>query len=836
MGGLPNPQVDLMLHTVFGIANCLVDVVYSCLVSHLHANELTGTWEPPEHLRGTSLIQAWTRKRVAMGEDNFIAYTEKNMAEYKTACDKAAEAKQRRQEKREKKRWRLGLTKRSIFDQDSSSDENVQLTSRRKPGHHEPNSPDRDSLFVDSNEHLPKQSEKLTVSSALAKPPLVSRRAPLEQSSSDSESLSSGGSKPLPTKTRKKTEQAANKSPQRRGSHMLGNSILQPRSSEHKTHAASNLVVNQKSSSAATTMTAQMPSAPPTAPKAMLQRPNSPDRLNSQQSDKHAAVSAVSGPTAASRNTTIASVGTGSRPVTLTAPGTSKHSSNPNTAIRTSSKSTTQAVRKPTSVTRAPGPIKFVDQPTVQRKEWQSDKEYSTLKFRHNAAKRSQVEKPPDVGSLSFVNCPPAGLSTVRPSTRADNPYGRRDMTDFRARDDDAGEDLLRNDMSRRSSDIAVEPLAPWEVDKVPVVCPEWRLSNNCTFGAQKCRYMHRDRDPLGKDYPIGDIYGYIEPKHRTPPAMCMFWYNTTCNKPADICPFAHKYTGYTLRGSKMVSIEPDDKAKQPIERTKQPNENTKRTKEKGPPNSLTCWFWKNSKCRKTAETCAYRHYDTSAIAVDPRTRIDVSVNGTEIQPRISAGASDDTPHELPAQTGSRCTIPTNKREEVSTKSHDRELVADEPADGAAFFSDIGTTQVDSLQSCVQPTPDLVQQSTTSVITQEPGATHTQPNLMTCLALKEMIEQACRLEFTDMFSISINGRKTTLAKTAFLILHPEAHAAELDLITRWLLMHHVTVSNMWYDGAWNYFREQVIRSGSGLVIVSEDSSSRTLMLILLGTS
>ena len=380
-----------------------------------------------------------------------MAYTEKNMTEYEEACDRAADAKQRRQEKRERKRRRLGQrqTTRSIFGQDSSSEDDIPIIKRRRPGHHELSTPESDSLFVRCNEKLPIQPEKLTVPSALTRPPLVPRKLPLEQSSSDSESSTSEGSIAI----RKKRNQATTKSSQRRDSHGLGSSILQPKSSEHTTHASSNSVVNPRSSNAPTTSTAQMPGAPPAASNQHTsKRRNSTDR-------------------AASRHTTATSLATGSRAAAATASAATasaaaKESSNPNTAIRTPSKSSLQAAKKLTSCTQAPAPIKFVDQPAVQRKEWHSDKQFSTLKYRHNAAKRASAEKPPDVGSLSFVNGPPTGLSTATPPTRADNLYGRRDTTELRARDEDAGGETLQNDISRRSSGTAVEPLAEWEADK----------------------------------------------------------------------------------------------------------------------------------------------------------------------------------------------------------------------------------------------------------------------------------------------------------------------------------------------------------------------------------
>jgi chromo domain-containing protein 1 len=496
----------------------------------------------------------------------------------------------------------------------------------RNPGHLESktSSPNSDSLFVKNDERLFAQSKSPTVSSALTRPPPVARRAPLEQSSSDSESSSAGetsaDSLMESTKTQKKKQQ-------NHKSTGLGNSILQPKSPGHVSHS-SNQTIKQASGTVVAAKTRDSKDAH-TAPKAILQRSANVHESSDQRSGGiHPAASTVSGVTSLSLNA-AAHVSANPRQIAPTVSPTVKKSSNPNTAIRSANKIVMRTVRKPTTGTQGPAPIKFVDQPKAQRTEWKSDKHYSTLKFRHNAAKRSQIEKAPDVSSLDFVNSPPTGVTKSRPPTREDNPYGRRDTTNRRVQED-THVDTPRNDMSRPGSGTTAEPLAHWEVDKVPVVCPEWRLSNNCEFGAQKCRYMHRDQDPFGKDYPIGDIFGFIEPKHRNPPATCMFWYEGKCSKPADICKYAHRYTGFTIRDQKVVAIEPNEKAK---------------------PGTMTCWFWKNTQCRNAPGTCLYCHYDTGVMAKNPknqRQKNGTSVNEIGTQPRIPAYASQDTYGKLP--------------------------------------------------------------------------------------------------------------------------------------------------------------------------------------------
>jgi hypothetical protein len=65
----------------------------------------------------------------------------------------------------------------------------------------------------------------------------------------------------------------------------------------------------------------------------------------------------------------------------------------------------------------------------------------------------------------------------------------------------------------------------------------------------------------------------------------------------------------------------------------------------------------------------------------------------------------------------------------------------------------------------------------------------------------------------DQNSDAISDRR------AFVLFHPEDHMEELELITRWLLMHHVEVYSFWSDGAWKHFKEQIAKGGTGVIIV-----------------
>jgi chromo domain-containing protein 1 len=93
------------------------------------------------------------------------------------------------------------------------------------------------------------------------------------------------------------------------------------------------------------------------------------------------------------------------------------------------------------------------------------------------------------------------------------------------------------------------------------------------------------------------------------------------------------------------------------------------------------------------------------------------------------------------------------------------------------------------------------------------------PARILCDKLKNIIEDACKIDFQTMFSC-FGGREDALDRRAFLFFHPEYHAEELELITRWLLIHHVEVGSLWVSGSWDYFQQKIREGGSGVIIVS----------------
>jgi chromo domain-containing protein 1 len=80
-----------------------------------------------------------------------------------------------------------------------------------------------------------------------------------------------------------------------------------------------------------------------------------------------------------------------------------------------------------------------------------------------------------------------------------------------------------------------------------------------------------------------------------------------------------------------------------------------------------------------------------------------------------------------------------------------------------------------------------------------------------------MIGGACRLEFRNVFC-SNSDETMYLDRRAFLLFHPDDHAEELEVIVRWLLMHHVEVYTLHVDGAWDHFQCKISEGGSGVIM------------------
>jgi hypothetical protein len=101
--------------------------------------------------------------------------------------------------------------------------------------------------------------------------------------------------------------------------------------------------------------------------------------------------------------------------------------------------------------------------------------------------------------------------------------------------------------------------------------------------------------------------------------------------------------------------------------------------------------------------------------------------------------------------------------------------------------------------------------------------------------LNTKIQQFYNLNVTEMFLSGVPGDAIPLEPRAMLLYSPEENSEDIDLITRWLLMHDVQVSNLWYDGAWTQFQKDVSEGKSGIIIVRRSLQLFAHKLIYPGT-
>jgi chromo domain-containing protein 1 len=93
---------------------------------------------------------------------------------------------------------------------------------------------------------------------------------------------------------------------------------------------------------------------------------------------------------------------------------------------------------------------------------------------------------------------------------------------------------------------------------------------------------------------------------------------------------------------------------------------------------------------------------------------------------------------------------------------------------------------------------------------------------LTCTKLKSTIESAFNLGFHTLFRTNEDAA-ILLDRRAFLFFHSEDHLEEIELITRWLLMHHVEVYVPAIEGSWDHFCAQTLTSGvSGIILAHPD--------------
>ncbi|KAG9195358.1 hypothetical protein G6011_00479 [Alternaria panax] len=396
---------------------------------------------------------------------------------------------------------------------------------------------------------------------------------------------------------------------------------------------------------------------------------------------------------------------------------------------------------------------------------------YQTLSWRAKADKRSRREGTPDVAALNFVHAPP-GIVVPNLPVPSHDLYARREPSHRRV----ISEEPQDNEPPRRESTDGNMLLEPWEIHKVPQACYQWRLSNNCTKSAKECRFMHRHKDEKGHDYPIADMEGKIPGKYRRPPLTCSFWLDGPkgCKKSAEDCKYAHQNTGWIKHSDPSMGDARNDPDQRPKHDSVENQLREKKTIGFLNPRQLTCWYWNRGQCRKSDQDCAYQHRNTGIIA--------------------------DGPHK-------------DRPKSISTPDVDNNMDMD----------DIVQPHMNN-EVTRTPSPILSEQSQLfSFQPPPPPPPITNEVKIKCEQLRTSGGSVCTLDFEDMFASSDGDEALNLLESrAFLMYHPEDHFEELEIITRWLLLHHVQVASMTYQGAWAIFKQQILQGGSGIIIAHPD--------------
>jgi chromo domain-containing protein 1 len=437
------------------------------------------------------------------------------------------------------------------------------------------------------------------------------------------------------------------------------------------------------------------------------------------------------------------------------------------TANRAVSFATQPSTSKTTSGPGKSSGIRIVNEPKPQLRQAPALPKkslFQTLHRRGVADKRSRREGTPDVAALNFINTPPDTVISNLQARRSD-PYARREPSNRRI----IAEEPRDDEPLRQESIDGNTPLEPWEIHKVPQVCYQWRLSNNCTKIARECRFMHRHKDEKGHDYTVADMQGWIPGKYRRPPLTCPFWLNGPkgCKNSTKDCQFAHENTGWIKHSDPSMSDARIDPDQRPKHDSVECQFGVKRTTGFLKPDQLTCWYWNKGQCRKSEQDCAYQHKDTGILADGPHEGHQKPVPIPDVDADMDI---DDTvqPHMTDETTRIPSPLPPEQPEQIPP-----------------------------------PPPPI-----------------TNEVKIKCEQLRTIGGSVCALNFEDMFA-SNDGEKAVnlLENRAFLMYHPDDHFEELEIITRWLLLHHVQVVSTIYPGAWAVFKEQILQGGSGIIIV-----------------
>ncbi|RMZ67211.1 chromo domain-containing [Pyrenophora seminiperda CCB06] len=734
-------------------------------------HESVTCWEPLCHFAGGydhPALASWNKRKASMSKEAFRKYMQENEDEYEEASYRAEEARLARKAKRAKKRAKATLLRARtdrITIQDSEDEEVVPVRPGTQAG--QQRKPPLQVATKNSGTTISSSFNSLFDGSSDSEASL--RRAPQKRRPRVIHSESSSSESSL-TADSLIAEIRAVETLQTPPKHvaMVPNPNPTPKSKQPKAVSCED---SHKPSSAIHRKENAPKSSKQSTTKAAVQFAAEIQRKGSKTSETSSA---------AADKTTYTTASSGIRP------GPTKQSST----------STRQSVSTMLSTATKSG-LKFVNQPKQSaRSGWKKgDKPFSTLHFRAVAEKRSRIEGTPDIDALRIVNHPSAGTK-AKGRVPGDDLYGRRETVN-RPRVDDSN----HNEAPVRGTINLSIPLAPWETEKVPMVCNAWRLSSNCPKTARDCWFMHRNKDPNGRDYPVHDGSNIIPPKYRRQPLTCSFWLRGPigCTKSSDECIYAHRNTGFLQnpRSAYDAPIIIDSEEMPPVRTTNR----VRRA-------DLTCWFWAKGICRNSADDCIYQHYHTGKMADKPpgyKARKGDSRNNIHAQEAHIQDHHDTFSKEDSAAMGTG-----------SIPGHSDKLETNAPIVPLEGIQITNRSHHNTSEQQPQPVSTLLPPPPPS-----PPPFEASPPKIMCTPLEAKISSAFNLDFKNLFTRS-DGDNPFVDRRAFLIYHPEQHMEELALITRWLMIHHVQIGSALCEGAWEDFRQQINEGGSGIVMAHPD--------------
>ncbi|KAF2121272.1 hypothetical protein BDV96DRAFT_563903 [Lophiotrema nucula] len=394
----------------------------------------------------------------------------------------------------------------------------------------------------------------------------------------------------------------------------------------------------------------------------------------------------------------------------------------------------------------------------------------------------------------------------------------------------------------------------PGQHQNPPLTCYDWlRSESGCYRSDEDCFCAHRNTGFIQSNiFGIESIDPSEQPrnlpgKYRTPPLTCYNWLRSKdgCLKSDEECSCVHKNTGWLpIPDGPTETI---DSLEQPLSRTMDPD-GTVKGKFRTPP--LTCWDWLRAKesCHKSDEDCSFAHKNTGWLS-----RLDGStdcINPTEPQRctiRLETTRIDNNrdpsgpPKDQRRRSQQLETVPFKRKEELtcyfwqnhSCKNGERCKFAHYETGTTAFlpgskrnsYADGDTHEGANFIGA--PNRDLQQARRTSVkegpqqgaaiLHLTPSETESRATLSSA-ELRDLIGSSCKLNFEEL----ITYEDELLDRRALVIFHPLDHHKECELITRWLLLHHVEVHNFWFDGAWDTFNHAIMDNGTGAVLVHPD--------------